>query len=218
VTRAAPLKANRPRLDRAAVVTAAADLLDESGIDSFSMSRLGERLGVTAMALYRHVADRDDLEQALVEQVFSDFRGGSQPAADWQDALADWMNSLRQCWLAHPWVGALLGNRQEIPATFMSVLDQLAEILIRAGLPTVLVARELEQTSRTAIGVLLQEVSAPLPYSGLTDVVITHLPDAAQPRWHSIEKTLRRYSNDDLFDDIIDSTVLRLRKALRCAT
>jgi AcrR family transcriptional regulator len=218
VTRAAPLKVNRPRLDRAAVVTAAADLLDEAGIDSFSMSRLGERLGVTAMALYRHVADRDDLEQALVEQVFSGFRGGSQPSADWQEALADWMSSLRQCWLAHPWVGALLGNRQEIPATWLSVLDQLAEILIRAGLPTALVAHELEQTSRTAIGILLQEVSAPLPYSGLTDAVINHLPDAAQPRWHSIENALRRYSNDDLFDDIIDSTVLRLRKALRCAT
>jgi AcrR family transcriptional regulator len=218
VTRAASIKVSRPRLDRTAVVTAAADLLDQAGIDSFSMSRLGERLGVTAMALYRHVTDRDDLEQALVEQVFSGFSGGSQPAPDWEAALADWMNSLRQCWLAHPWVGALLGNRQEIPATWLSVLDELAEILIRAGLPTTLVAHELEQISRTTIGILLQEVSAPLPYSGLTDAVITHLPDAAQPRWHSIEKTLQRYSNDDLFDDIIDSTVLRLRKALRCAT
>jgi AcrR family transcriptional regulator len=182
------------------------------------MARLGERLGVTAMALYRHVADREDLEQALVEQVFSGFTGSSQPAADWEAALADWMNSLRQCWLAHPWVGALLGNRHEIPATWLSVLDELAEILLSAGLPTTLVAHELEQISRTAIGILLQEVSVPLPYPGLTDAMITHLPGTAQPRWHSIEMTLRRYTNDDLFDDIIDSTVLRLRRALRCAT
>ena len=62
----------RPRLDRARVVEAARDLLDEQGIEAFSMSRLGERLGVTAMALYRHVADRADLEAAVVDLVLLD--------------------------------------------------------------------------------------------------------------------------------------------------
>jgi AcrR family transcriptional regulator len=210
-------KPERARLDRGTVVAAAADLLDEGGVESFSMTRLGDRLGVTAMALYRHVADRDDLEQALVERVLSGFGEARQSAGDWESALADWMNSLRRRWLAHPWVGNLLGSRTEISAAWLSVLDALAEILVDAGLPAMLVAHELEQISRTTIGILLQEVRAPIPYTGLTDAVITHLPETAQPRWRAVEKTLQRYSNDDLFDDIIDSTLLRLRKALRCA-
>jgi hypothetical protein len=127
------------------------------------------------------------------------------------------MTSLRRCWLAHPWVGSLLGTGTEMSAAWLSVLDELAKVLIDAGLAATRVAHELPQISRTTIGILLQEVMAPLPYAGLTDAVITHLPASAQPRWHAAEKTLQRYSNDDLFDDIIDSTIQRLRRALRCA-
>jgi AcrR family transcriptional regulator len=214
MARAAASKPERTRLDRDTVVAAAADLLDESGVESFSMTRLGQRLGVTAMALYRHVDDRDDLEQALVERVLGGV-GPQRSTTDWEVALADWMNSLRRRWLAHPWVGNLLGSRADMSAAWLSVLDELARILINAGLPPTRVAHELEQISRTTIGILLQEVRAPLPYAGLTDAVITHLPADAQPRWRATEKTLQRYSNDDLFDDIIASTVLRLRGALR---
>ena len=100
-------------------------------------------------------------------------------------------------------------------AAWLSVLDELARILINAGLPPTRVAHELEQISRTTIGILLQKVRTPLPYAGLTDAVITHLPADAQPRWRATEKTLQRYSNDDLFDDIIASTILQLRETLR---
>jgi AcrR family transcriptional regulator len=173
--------AGRPRLDRATVVAAAGGLLDEAGVEAFSMTRLGERLGVTAMALYRHVADRDDLEQALVEQVFSEF-GALEPTGDsWQAGIAGWMRALRRCWVAHPWVGSLLASRTEISAAWLSVLDELAAILADAGLSTTVVARELEQISRTTVGILLQEVRAPLPHPGLTGAVITHLPAEAGP-------------------------------------
>ena len=210
----------RARLDRDTVVAAAAELLDESGVEAFSMTRLGQRLGVTAMAIYRHVADRDDLEQSVVEHVLGEFGSAGrtrQSTEEWEVALADWMHALRRCWLAHPWVGSLLGSRTDMSAAWLSVLDELACILIQAGLPTTVMSHELEQISRTTIGILLQEVMAPLPYAGLTDAVIAHMPMTAQPRWRSVEKVLQRYSNDDLFEDIIDSTVLRLRKALRCA-
>jgi AcrR family transcriptional regulator len=211
VARAAAAKVERPRLDRATVVATAADLLDEGGVESFSMTRLGQRLGVTAMALYRHVADRDDLEQALVEHVLQEFGAVAHPAAEWDAALTNWMNALRRCWLAHPWVGSLLGSRTKMSPTWLSVLDELAQILLDAGLPTPLVAREVERISRTTIGILLQEVQAPLPFAGLTDAAIAQLPTTAQPRWRDIEKALQRYSNDDLFDDIISTTMLRLR-------
>jgi AcrR family transcriptional regulator len=53
--------APRARIDRATVVASARQLLDEEGMAGLSMAKLGQRLGVTGMALYRHVADRADL-------------------------------------------------------------------------------------------------------------------------------------------------------------
>ena len=93
------------------------------------------RLGVTAMALYRHVADRADLEQALVEQVLAEL-GAPEPAGgDWEQAVAGWMRALRRCWVAHPWIGSMLAPHTELTAAWLSVLDGLARTLAEAGLP-----------------------------------------------------------------------------------
>src|SRR4029453_13599511 len=91
----------RPRLDRGGVSAGARDLLDEQGIDGFSMSRLGERLGVTAMALYRHVADRADLEAAVVDLVLLDL-GQPSSGASWAEDVAAWMRRVRDHWRHHP--------------------------------------------------------------------------------------------------------------------
>jgi AcrR family transcriptional regulator len=204
----------RGRLDRAGIVAAARDLLDEGGAESFSMTRLGAHLGVTTMALYRHVADRGDLEQALVEHVFLQFAEVAPTSGEWGRELADWMRALRSCWLAHPWVGSLIATRTDLSPAWLLVLDNLAVKLAALGLTPAQVARELERVSRTTIGILRQEVSAPLPYRGLTDAALTHLPPAARARWRAIQKTLSGYSNDDLFEDMIAGTLDRLRASV----
>ena len=52
------------------------------------MRRLGQELGVEAMALYRHVRDKDDLLDGLVEAIVGRDRTGSSPGADWKAACA----------------------------------------------------------------------------------------------------------------------------------
>src|SRR5258707_12260910 len=95
----------RPRLSRALVVEAARDLLDERGLEAFSMNRLGDRLGVTAMAIYRHVADRAELEQAIAELVLADLDGELSSAGAWPEAVARGMHGVRDHWRRHPWPG-----------------------------------------------------------------------------------------------------------------
>ena len=58
----------RPRLSRDRVLQAAVSLADANGIEALSMRRLGEQLGVEAMSLYRHVASKDDLLDAMVRE------------------------------------------------------------------------------------------------------------------------------------------------------
>ena len=70
----------------------------------------------------------------------------------------------------------MLAPHTELTAAWVSVLDDLARIFEDAGLPTARVAREVQYVSRTTIGILLQEVRAPIPYVGLTEGVIRQLP------------------------------------------
>lgn len=179
------------------------------------MAQLGSRLGVTTMALYRHVDDRGDLERALVEHVLREVAENASAEPDWRSAVAGWMQALRGCWIAHPWIGSLLSTRTGLSPAWLLVLDDLALRLSGAGFSPGQVARELQRISRTTIGILLQEVSAPLPYDGLTDEGLSQLPKTAERRWRSFEKTLRRYDNDDLFDDVVAATVTRLEHSLR---
>ena len=54
-----------PTLDRETVVAAAGDLLDANGVDSLSLTRVAEALGVTQPALYRHINGLNDLWRLL---------------------------------------------------------------------------------------------------------------------------------------------------------
>jgi AcrR family transcriptional regulator len=208
--RGAPPK--RARLDRSTVVVAAQQLLDERGAAEFSMTRLGERLGVTAMALYRHVADRDDLERAVVELVLGELTAPST-VADWDAGVAEWMRSVRRCWIAHPWVGGMLGTAVELSPPWVAAVDQLAALLDRAGLRSEVLAHELVQISRSTIGLLWLEVNAPLPEAGLSEEALSRLPATSQRRWRGLTKALQRYDNVDAFDDLVTATLDRLRRA-----
>lgn len=185
----------RPRLDRATVVEAARELLDDEGLAALSMPRLGERLGVTAMALYRHVRDRADLERAVVELVLGDLAIDDGT----NDAVATWMRRVRSHWLEHPWLGSLLGSSTSLNPSWVTAIEHLAHALERAGLPDDEVARELVRISRTTCGIVIQEIAAPLPQPGGVARSLRRYAPA-----------LRRYDDDALFDDLVAETIHRL--------
>ena len=76
----------RTPLTRDRVLQAAVDLADRGGNEALSMRKLGQELGVDAMALYRHVRSKDDLLDGLVEAIVGQIEGPF-PADDWKAAL-----------------------------------------------------------------------------------------------------------------------------------
>ena len=62
----------RGRLSRDRVLRAAVALADTGGIESLSMRKLGDELGVEAMSLYNHVANKDDLLDGMIDAVFAE--------------------------------------------------------------------------------------------------------------------------------------------------
>ena len=82
-------RAPRKTLTRAAVTAAAVDLADREGLDAVSMRRLAQELDVVPMAIYKHLADKEDLLDAMVDRVIEGWSGLSvDPETTWPQRVA----------------------------------------------------------------------------------------------------------------------------------
>jgi AcrR family transcriptional regulator len=91
------------------------EYIEESGLPSLTMRRLGERLGVEAMSLYRYVPSREDLLDAVVEHMLTRMQHDSDvidaPRDGWQDFLQRLAHGVRRIALAHPKAFPLVASR-----------------------------------------------------------------------------------------------------------
>jgi AcrR family transcriptional regulator len=97
-----PAAARVSQLTRTAVIDAAAELVAESGYDALSMRTLGERCGVSAMTLYRHVATKEDLLGALADRILGEITLPAPSCGTWQEEIAAVFRSIHQALVAHP--------------------------------------------------------------------------------------------------------------------
>jgi len=91
-------------------VNTAITLADEEGLESVSLRKLGDRLDVSAMAAYRHVRDKDDLLDAMADELYGRVELPS-PGQEWWDGLATLARSVRSVLLAHPWAVPLFARQ-----------------------------------------------------------------------------------------------------------
>ena len=105
----------REPLTRERIVTAAIDFIDTHGLPALTMRRLGQRLGVEAMAFYRHIPSREDLLDAVVEHVVDELYADEdvylEPRHGWQDYLNRLAHGVRRIALAHPALFPLVVTR-----------------------------------------------------------------------------------------------------------
>lgn len=132
-----PRATSRPALTRAGIVTVAATLADEEGADALSMRRVADVLGVVPMALYRHVADKEDLLDGLVDSVIGEFAG---PAAETTDT-GDWRAQVRTAAFdaravvaRHPWARRAIETRTQRTPAVLAHMERLTQLFLRGGL------------------------------------------------------------------------------------
>jgi AcrR family transcriptional regulator len=90
-------------LSRDKVLSAAMRIVDEEGADALTMRRLARELGVEAMSLYNHVADKQALLEGVVELALTEqARRPPTPEADWRDTVAAAVNGFRRALTTHP--------------------------------------------------------------------------------------------------------------------
>jgi AcrR family transcriptional regulator len=101
----------RVPLSRERVLRAAIDLADEGGIESLSMRRLAKELGVEAMSLYNHVANKDEILDGIVDTVAGEVELPPD-GVDWKTAIRRSAISARDVYVRHPWASSLSMSRQ----------------------------------------------------------------------------------------------------------
>lgn len=122
----------RPPLTRERIIEAAVDLADQFGVDELSMRKLGAELGVEAMSLYNHVANKDDIFDGMIDHVFA--------AIPLPDIDSDWRVSIRDTaliamdrFIAHPWMVNLLMQRGNYGQSSLLFMDRVLGLLRAAG-------------------------------------------------------------------------------------
>jgi AcrR family transcriptional regulator len=110
-----PSKTRRSPLSKARVLQAAVALADEVGPEAFSMRSLAQELGVVPMALYKHVANKEELLDGMVDIVFGEIE---LPSADldWRLAMRNRAMSTREALQRHSWAIGLMESRNPGPA------------------------------------------------------------------------------------------------------
>ena len=121
----------RKRLSTPRVLQAAIALADQTGLRAFSMRGLAQELGVVPMALYKHVANKDELLDAIVDIVFSEIDAPSGEE-EWRSALRRRAISARRALKRHPWAIGLMESRHPGPAN-LRLHDAVMGCLREAG-------------------------------------------------------------------------------------
>ncbi len=101
----------RDPLTRARVLEAAVARADHGGLEALSMRKLGQELGVEAMALYHHFANKDDLVDGMVDLVFGEI-DVPHPGPDWRTSMRRRALSVRDALLRHRWAIGLMESRR----------------------------------------------------------------------------------------------------------
>ncbi len=113
------MNTGRSRLSRPLVLEAAVAFADEDGLDGFSMRRLAQQLGVVPMALYKHVANKDELLDGMVDIVFGEIESPSV-GEDWRSAMRSRAMSARDTLKRHSWAIGLMETRNPGPANLQN--------------------------------------------------------------------------------------------------
>ncbi|MGL5862010.1 MAG: TetR/AcrR family transcriptional regulator [Phycicoccus sp.] len=124
----------RGSLDRDTVLRAAIALADAEGLDAVSMRRLAETLNVVPMALYKHVADKEDLLDGVVATLVGDLPVASEKRANrWRTTVREMVLGARAVVAAHPWARRAIETRAVRTPEVLAHLERLTQVFLGAG-------------------------------------------------------------------------------------
>ncbi|HVM55779.1 MAG TPA: TetR/AcrR family transcriptional regulator C-terminal domain-containing protein, partial [Acidimicrobiales bacterium] len=182
--RTQPTTDTRTPLSRELVLRAAIAFADDNGIASLSMRKLGEAVGVEAMSLYNHVANKSDLLDGMIDAVFGEV---DLPATTdgWRAPMRQRAISVREVLSRHRWAIGLMESRTSPGPATLQHHDAVLGCLRNAGFSVELAAHAFSVLDSYIYGFTLQEANLPFESgeqtAALAEAILAMAPADAYP-------------------------------------
>ncbi|KNA90083.1 MULTISPECIES: TetR/AcrR family transcriptional regulator C-terminal domain-containing protein [Gordonia] len=150
----------RPKgLNRADIVQAALDLLDEKGIDAVTVRAVATRLGVKAPALYWHVENKqallDEMGTEIQRRVIAELR--AQPMGVWPESVATYARVLRREYLAHRDGARTFSGTRLTDPEVLRAQEPWLEQLVASGVDLERAVSAVEFVTAFVVGFVIEE-------------------------------------------------------------
>lgn len=189
-------------LSRERILLAAICLADKGGIESLSMRKLAEELGVQAMSLYNHVVGKDDIVDSIVDIVVSKIEV-PELGIDWKTAMRRRATSAHEMLLQHPWAAMELMSKINVRPPMLHYIDATLGCLHEAGFSLEMADHAWNAIDSHIYGFTLQELNFPVneaDYSEAATEGLSFIPADKYPYMNQ----LTHYVIDGRYDGIHD--------------
>jgi AcrR family transcriptional regulator len=217
VANKAPKRVARNTLSRARIVDAALAMVDAQGLDSVTMPALAAHLGVGTMSLYRHVEDKNDLINAVAEQVLSDVMVPDGRDDDWEARVVGYVRELRDAAIAHPALARILADQGLTVGPVFDQLEIAHTILLRAGFSESQAVRAFYVLFTYVFGFVIWELprvhqQPATAYAEAWNTSIDQLDVDEYPTMHALREQLATAASTEQFEYGLDLLVRSLRR------
>jgi AcrR family transcriptional regulator len=166
----------RSPLNRELILRTAVAIADEGGLEAVSMRALAGELGVTAMSLYNHVANKAEMIDGMIDLVIAEIE--LPEGTDWKSAIRTSSRSTREVLLRHRWAAGLWLSRQGgVGPARLRHGDWLLGQLRQSGLPMELVFHAYHILESYILGSALQQLSFPFQGEELAGIAQNFLQE-----------------------------------------
>lgn len=212
----------RTRLNRATIVNAALDMADDEGLEGVTMRRLAHHLGVAPMSLYRHVASKAALHDAMLDRVVQRLVPVEAVGLPWTDAVREIARTARRTLTAHPsWLP--LFTRGVAPISALSMFEGIAAAMLKdrvspRGRLHAITALMCFTLGFVLVERMMQTVDGVVPLAQIRAArERTRTSPRAYPRLAALAPGLARWSFDMAFEDGLETLLAGVRHARRAA-
>ena len=194
-------RAYRNFLSLDAIVAEARAVADTEGLAAVSMRSLADRMDCSPRALYRHVADKDEVLELLADRALADLPVPS-PQAPWPDAIFDFFIAMYELLVSSPAVASIIAQQPVAGPQFRTHAEHLVGLLLDADFPPEVAVEAMVTLAQFTLG-------AALPGTGqrLHDTYRVRMSETTQAAQPALSHVARHFANDDAGE--------RFRAALR---